>query len=189
MKSENCRPWLGPLIWNPDRLPITGGWLRGAPILLIEFSRVSSDGRLTLVIERDGMEIVTRFAVSWRSDLMDAVEDLRCREGPTRREYIGDVVAATHAEPRSIPERIAAWRTGAGLDAAMWTAPPADFQEKQGVLFSVPVAIEYLTGLSGTKQQKAVEYIVCAPEKVQTPLRAAFHAAGMARGWDGPGPC
>lgn len=72
----------GSLIWNPNGLPVIGDWQRGGPVLPIEFSRVSSDGRLTLVIdEANGAEVATRYVVSARDKVSNAVEDLRKREG------------------------------------------------------------------------------------------------------------
>ena len=41
----------GSLIWNQNGLPVKGQWKKNGPVLPIEFSRVSRDGRLTLVID------------------------------------------------------------------------------------------------------------------------------------------
>jgi hypothetical protein len=55
----------GSLIWKPNGLPMSGDWKRGGPVLPIEFSRVSSDGRLTLVIdEQYGVDVITRYVLS-----------------------------------------------------------------------------------------------------------------------------
>lgn len=71
----------GSLLWSPDGLPVTGDWQQGGPVLPIEFSRISSDGRLTLVIdEANGTEIVTHYTLSSRTNVKDAIEDLRKRE-------------------------------------------------------------------------------------------------------------
>ena len=87
----------GSLVWDPRQLPYDGTWQRGGPILPIEFSRVARDARLTLVVDpNDGHDVVTRFTMSRRTDLGDAVADLRDREG-TIRKWIGFTVAdATH---------------------------------------------------------------------------------------------
>ncbi|HOW68396.1 MAG TPA: hypothetical protein P5055_13320 [Candidatus Paceibacterota bacterium] len=50
----------GSLIWNPRDLPITGDWQGDGPVLPIEFTRISDNGRLTLVIdERHGVDVPT----------------------------------------------------------------------------------------------------------------------------------
>jgi hypothetical protein len=40
----------GSLIWNPGKLPLATNWTEVGPILPIEFSRISKDGRLTLAL-------------------------------------------------------------------------------------------------------------------------------------------
>ena len=55
----------GSLIWNKGKLRLTTNWTDGGPVLPIEFSRISDDGRLTLVIdERHGVDVPTRYAFS-----------------------------------------------------------------------------------------------------------------------------
>ena len=72
----------GSLIWDKGELPVKGEWRQGGPSLPIEFSRVSSDCRLTLVIDhKNGEPVTTWFAQSNRNDLDDAICDLREREG------------------------------------------------------------------------------------------------------------
>ncbi len=43
----------GSLIWDPRGLPIKCKWHKNGPELPIEFSRISQDGRLTLVIDKN----------------------------------------------------------------------------------------------------------------------------------------
>jgi len=71
----------GSLIWCPRQLQYEGEWQQGGPVLPIEFSRISSDGRLTLVIDTQrGVDTPTRFVVSSHTDLKSAIENLRDRE-------------------------------------------------------------------------------------------------------------
>ncbi len=68
----------GSLVWDPRTLQIKEDWDNQGPSLNIELSRVSKDGRLTLVIDfLNGVEIKTYYAQSSRSDLGDAISDLR----------------------------------------------------------------------------------------------------------------
>src|SRR5690348_7606352 len=85
----------GSLIWNPRDLPISGKWQQNGPILPIEFSRISDNGRLTLVIdEHYGVDVSTCYTLSPRPTLSEAVTDLQRREGcPV--ENIGFVEVAT----------------------------------------------------------------------------------------------
>lgn len=81
----------GSLIWDPRELPREGVWQEDGPIIKIEFSRVSQDCRLTLVVdENNGLETKTRFVFSPRNDIEDAINDLKIREG-TVKKWIGYV--------------------------------------------------------------------------------------------------
>src|SRR6185312_7302266 len=81
----------GSLIWDPRELPREGTWIQQGPLLPIEFSRISSDARLTLVIDTShGEKLPTRYVGSPRADISDAIADLRNREG-TATKHIGFV--------------------------------------------------------------------------------------------------
>lgn len=65
----------GSLIWDKRTLRLAGDWQTGGPVLPIEFSRVSGDGRLTLVIDPlHGVPVTTRFAPSAFTNLNDAIK-------------------------------------------------------------------------------------------------------------------
>jgi hypothetical protein len=157
----------------------------GGPQLPIEFTRISSDGRLTLVIDHiNGVRIGSRFATSARRELDDAVEDLRQREGPTRRENIGAVTAQSNptTDAHDSADQIAQWCRAASFDAAIWTALGSNFREKRDAPFTVAAAMTYLADLDGEQRRLAFEYVNRAPAEVVTPLRRAFSAARLSDG-------
>lgn len=160
----------GSLIWDKRELPIIGEWQKGGPMLPIEFSRISSDGRLTLVIDdKNGVPVSTYYAQSGATDLMQAVEDLRKREG-SPKEMIG--VASKNINSRRLGhESIHAWAIAHKWDAAIWTGLPSNFEEKHHVPFTVQNGLDYLKTLEGEKRYRAMEYINLAPERVDTPFR------------------
>lgn len=167
----------GSLIWDPRELPHYGPWKTGGPTLPIEFSRVSGDGRLTLVIDPLGPQIPARFALSSRVDISDAVEDLRKREN-TSRKRIGFLIAATGTNSRQefrqqveVNEVIRHWCDAQQIDACVWTALCSNFQEELHVEFSPDQAVAYLEKLGKTTRKKALKYIRNAPPEVDTPLR------------------
>jgi hypothetical protein len=87
----------GSLIWDRRDLPVSGEWQRGGPVVSIEFSRISKNseraGCLTLVIdEQHGTNVTTRFARSPRTNLDDAIADLRVREGTMNASLRGSSI-------------------------------------------------------------------------------------------------
>jgi hypothetical protein len=176
----------GSLIWDQRDLPISGDWQRGGPVLPIEFSRISRSGEragcLTLVIdEPHGANVPTRFALSPRTNLDDAIADLRTREG-TSSDRIGYVNLVRNTEREYARQQhphacdtIKAWAQAQGLDAMVWTALPSNFAEVAQRPFSVEAAIQHLKALAEPAKSRALEYLRRAPEEVVTPLRKAFN--------------
>jgi hypothetical protein len=168
----------GSLIWNTGALRLGTDWTDGGPILPIEFSRISEDGRLTLVIdERHGVDVPTRYAQSSLDDLDEAITDLQQREG-TLRNRIGFIDVAhkltcdrARAKHPVACERIQAWVEDREFDAVVWTALGPRFSEKRGVLFSVDAAVRYIADLQEPTRTRALDYIRKAPVDVVTPLR------------------
>jgi hypothetical protein len=67
----------GSLVWDPDSLRRAGNLMECGPVLAIEFSRVSGNGRLTLVIdERYGVDVPTRYAPSTLDYIRKAPPDV-----------------------------------------------------------------------------------------------------------------
>lgn len=165
----------GSLIWDPRDLPRESFWERPGASLPLEFSRVSSDGRLTLVIDRDhGDESETYYAVSPRADLKDAVEDLRIREGTPDKTNIGfvDLKRGRHQgrEPKTA-DVIRAWAQEQHFEGVVWTDLKPNFSKQTGTSFSVAAAVAYLANLPLTARRRALQYIANAPEEISTPLR------------------
>lgn len=168
----------GSLVWHPRTLRIKDDWNNSGPRLKIEFSRVSKDGRLTLVIDpKNGEEVSTYFAQSIRSDLGDAIADLRDREG-TVRKRIGfvDVRNQTSSkmefsEQIDVFNSVQEWCNKQKFDAAVWTALPFQFKEQTTHEFTVENAIFYLKSLPKSARENAFEYIRKAPKEITTPLR------------------
>lgn len=160
----------GSLIWDQRELPIDGNWQKGGPVLPIEFSRISSDGRLTLVIdEKNGVPVKTQYARSGSANLREAIEDLRKRED-TLKSMIG-VVSQTINNTTTGFDMIKSWSTEEKWDAVIWTGLPSNFEDKEHVPFTVENGLVYLSGLFGEEKAAARKYIERAPEEVDTPLR------------------
>lgn len=185
----------GSLIWDRRDFPIDGDWQQGGPVVAIEFSRISTRGEragcLTLVIdEQNGVNVTTRFALSPRTNLDDAIADLRAREG-TMSDRIGYVNLSRNTErdfalqqhPRAC-NAIRAWAHRHSFDAVVWTALPSNFQETAQRPFTVEAALQHLRGLVEPARTFALEYIRRAPDEVITPVREAVIQARLISGRD-----
>lgn len=167
----------GSLIWDQRELPTIGDWQKGGPVLPIEFSRISGDRRLTLVIdEENGVPVQTRYAQSGSGTLNQAIEDLRKRED-TSKSMIG-VASKTINNAKAGSDAIKAWDPDHKWDAVIWTGLPSNFDDKEHVPFTVENGLVYLSGLIGVEKDKARIYIERAPEEVITPLRRALEKKG-----------
>jgi len=168
----------GSLIWKPGDLQYKGPWKTGGPLLPLEFTRITSDRPLNVVLDPvNGVECSTRFAWSTQPNLADTVQDLKNREGTTE-EHIGYVdlqhdQSSIQKYPAQInvDEVIRHWCKSHQITAAVWTAIPPNFSDKLGVEFSVDAAIRYLKQLPKAAQDSALEYMTKTPIEIQTPLR------------------
>lgn len=174
----------GSLTWDHRELPkVKGDWAEGGPMLPIEFSRISESrgGILTLVIDPvNGVSVSTRFAVSSRRDLEDAICDLRTREGTVVRR-IGYVDLVSGSQRSNIMPAagnlVRKWALDNGFDAVIWTDLPSNFEEKIKKPLSLNSAVEYLHALSEDAVAGAREYISKAPKEINTPLRQRLQDA------------
>ncbi len=170
----------GSVVKRPRGLRVSGEWQTGGPELAVEFSRVSQDARLTLVIDLvHGVKVRTRWAHSKRRSVGDAVADLRDREGTVLRRIAYSDLTNRRRSIDDFPDQadvfsdVEVWLKQQNLDAAVWTALPSNFGEQTKKQFSVDAAIEYLLGLPCSARREALRYIEEVPEEVQTPVRAA----------------
>lgn len=171
----------GSLIWDPRNLEIDKrigiyGWFDDGPTLPIEFSRISQDGRLTLVIDSAGVDVQTLYAISKFEDFDQARLDLAAREGCSKAK-IGYFVKSNrdfHSKSRNIQHAIKNWlNLKEEIDVVIWTDLVKNFKDKMGMEFSPENAINYLKYLPADTRVKAEQYIRQAPKSVITPIRTA----------------
>lgn len=170
----------GSLVWRPGELNVIGDWSLDGPTLPIEFSRISDNKRLTLVIdETNGVPVVTRSIQSACTTLDDAIDNLRIREGAPSAKGIGfaDIrsgnISTTALERHAATaHEIARWAKAKGADGVIWTAigPRWPLQGS----FSAEAAAQYLTKLQDPERLAAHEYVRKAPPEVVTPVRKRF---------------
>lgn len=182
----------GSLIQDSRDLAIEGSFRPIGPSLPVEFSRISNDKRLTLVIdEAIGASCLTYAARSAIEHMEDALINLWRREGsdtegaPANVRTSGRVgfvdiksgersAKATDRHPKAV-EAMRTWGREHGYGAVIWTSLAGNFMEKRGADFSVDTALAHLAGLSSLERNVALDYIRQAPSEVQTPVRAAVN--------------
>ena len=184
----------GSLVWSRRDIAVVGDFEPNGPRLPIEFSRVSGDGRLTLVIdEAFGSPCATYSAVSAFDDLDAAIGNLWVCENKQGaktpadlrgQKTVGFVDLTTGAGSAIARDRHAAanetiktWVIESGYNAAIWTSLRNNFHEpdKANEQFSVEAAIQYLDRVDKVTFARGLHYVWNAPPEVQTPVRAAVN--------------
>ena len=170
----------GSLLWDarPDFDALHGPWWDDGPILKIEFSRISKSrsGALTLVLDPvNGAPSQVAYCLSKRSNLLQAVEDLRLREGTTPKNigFVETNGTKYSCNPESV-DSITAWAFARKLGGVVWTDLPSNFGKVTRKTFSPQKAIAYLDALDDEGAKAALEYIRKAPRSIRTPLREAY---------------
>ncbi len=172
----------GSLVWKPRNrhgslCTEEAPWSPDGPRLPIEFARISSDGRLTLVVVPGQRTSPVLWKRSCHGELDAAIDNLAAREtgAPRRHIHAADHQGALHGE--SDPDtagRVATWvARRSDIDAAVWTGlPPGNRWSDHGFEgFSPDAALAYAGTLQGIERRRALEYVRHTPRQVATPLR------------------
>jgi hypothetical protein len=174
----------GSLLWDKrdDFDGHHGAWRQGGPKLTLEFSRVSRKtrrGALTLVIDPTfGSISAVAFTASKRTVLSEAIRDLKERER-TIEANIGYWRADTgesRCRDDETLQTIRSWAKAKKLSAVVWTDLRSNFEEETGGAFSIQAALAHFKGLPAEGRSMMAEYVLRAPQFVETPLRAALRA-------------
>ncbi len=176
-----CLAW-GSLVWNPKDLPIQRRWFDDGPFARVEFTRQSQDGRITLVLDEDAEPVRLIWARMTSSDVGQATEALREREGITASDWkplIGRWCIRDEA-PEKIPS-LPMWAQAHGIDAAIWTALGPQYK-KQGETKPTKErpppewVLNYLQGLTGPLRDVAEQYFRRTPPQIDTEYRRRVEA-------------
>jgi hypothetical protein len=164
----------GSLIWDPLDLEIEDKWHVDGPMLPVEFARVSSRNRLTLVLVDRVPPQPTLWAQSRKSKVAEAIKDLARREG-TSDHNIGCWPCTDSFDifEKRMASIVAAWAQERKLDAAVWTALGPKKPNGENGLATDDELINYLRALVKRGDDAAAkEYVEKAPTQIKTPLRA-----------------
>lgn len=171
-----CLGW-GSLIWDPRSLPIQRDWFKDGPFAPVEFTRQSSDGRITLVIEPSAPPVRLLWAHMLSTGLTSAMEALRDREGLTGRDWHSRIGSWKNGEaaPSVMPE-LPNFAQAHGLNATIWTALGPRFCDSD-VSPSADKVVECLRALTGTQRENAKQYMERAPRQIDTEYRRRIESA------------
>lgn len=172
-----CLGW-GSLIWNPESLLIIREWFQDGPLLPIEYTRQSNDGRLTLVITKTANPIRTLWSLMATTDLEEAKSSLLIREKISKNNletHIGCIKSSDEAKNET-ETIIKEWAQKLKLDAVIWTNLPSKFNGMNNQEPSIEEAIEYLHSLDINKRTTAEEYIRKTPKQIDTQFRRKFES-------------
>ncbi|MBC8371307.1 MAG: hypothetical protein H8E25_15000 [Planctomycetes bacterium] len=164
-----CLGW-GSLVWDPRDLPIIGDWHQDGPSLRLEFSRVSMDGRLTLVLDPTGLLVPSLWCCLNVQDMQHAVEVLASREGIPLANA-GSHIGRWSADLGGDDSEIAKWAEDKQVAGVVWTNLPPKFDNENGRVPSCDEALNYLSSLDSKSLIKAKEYVLNTPAQIQTKNR------------------
>ncbi len=165
-----CLAW-GSLVWDPRGLKVEDCWYKDGPSVPVELARQSMDGRLTLVIESNALAMPVLWAKMKSSDIAEARDSLREREGTTENS----IGTWQHGDTsRSASPEIAKWAISRGVDGVVWTSLPPRYNGENSIAPSLDQALKYLSELDSDAAVKAEQYIRNAPSQIRTKYRAAF---------------
>lgn len=173
-----CIGW-GSLIWNPGSLKIQNKWFDDGPILPIEFTRISEDDRVTLIIDPEGTLVRTLWAFMTVTEIAIAKSSLQNRENVKNIDTIKSVsVYDTNSD--QIVKEIKNWLEIVNIDAAVWTG--LSYSKKtNNKRPTVDDIIDHLRNkLDYNAKKVAEEYIRKAPKQIDTEYRRRIE---MEFGW------
>jgi hypothetical protein len=169
-----CLGW-GSLIWKPESLRIQRQWFNDGPILPIEFTRQSKDGRLTLVITNGSKPVRVLWALMDTISVDEAKKSLQVREGIIKEnieKHIGLIKIDDTTDDINQVE-IRDWAKGKRLDAVIWTALRSKFGERETAP-SIDEAVNYLKTRNVQEKRHAEEYVRRTPKQIDTEDRQRF---------------
>jgi hypothetical protein len=160
-----CLGW-GSLIWNPGSLRVQNTWFENGVFLPIEFTRISNDNRVTLIIDDKAKPVRTLWSLMLCETLAEAKASLALREG---------LKAPIHSTGDNSPftSEIRQWAGIMNIDHVIWTG--LSYKEINSRP-SIDAIISHLKGLEGNSLKKAEEYIRRAPLQIDTEYRRTIEA-------------
>jgi len=172
-----CLGW-GSLIWDPRDLKIKkGGWKEDGPRLPIELNRISTDKRITLVIDKDtGTEVNVLWTLMSVDDLPDAKESLRIREGTTLKNIHSVSKLQSSKSLTDIQLIVFEWLKSTDYDCAIWTGLSYKNNEGEEKSMTYEYIKNHLSSLTCIEAKLAERYIRKTAKQIRTKYRDRLEA-------------
>ncbi len=172
-----CIGW-GSLIWKQEEFPVIHPWFTDGPSLPIEFTRQSSDDRVTLILDEYAEPVQVLWALMATTDLNEAIGALVKREKVYKTESI-HFVTSKDENVIGVKRVILEWIKSYNMDAAIWTGLSYSSKTKNQRP-TIEYIINHLKKLPVEKKLIAEEYIRKAPKQIDTKYRRQIE---MSLGW------
>jgi len=169
-----CLGW-GSLVWDPRDLPVQcqpNRWFRDGPFLPIEFTRFSSNGRVTLVITAGSDPVRSLWSPLRLTNLDDARSALgwrECRKKADPKECVGYWPGGPGEADITRP--IGEWAKGLAIDAVVWTCLPPKSDRGERDKPGEDEVISRLKKLGYVNGKAAECYIRMTPRQIDTAYR------------------
>lgn len=161
---------------NKKNLSIVGNKFNSnGPEIPLELTRISNDGRLTLVIDEEvGVTNKAMFAISKHGSINKAFDELvKIEKVQPNRIGVVDIKNEQTSESATrhstTTMSIAKWAQKNKFDAVLWCGLGRKFKDKINVKFSPNAAVKYLAGLPNTERNNSLKYIKGLPKTIKTP--------------------
>lgn len=169
-----CLGW-GSLVWDPRDLPLQSEWRSDGPLLPLEFTRQSDNGRITLVITEGASPVTTLWCELVAATLNEAVAKLADREGIKSKNAARLIGRWSADDPKlgETPASICDWAQSKQLNAVVWTALLPKFSGSANVPTCAQV-VEYLKSTTGGVRSDSERYVRNAPAQITTTYRTSI---------------
>lgn len=172
----------GSLLWNYDTLKIIDTWKHTTSLKLpLEFSRISMDGRMTLVIDKiNGLDNGIYYGDSEIEDVNLAINILKKREKTVSANIayfnLKNNKFRFNNTPPEIAKRILQWGVKNNKSAIIWTDINNNWKEIRGVNYSIENAMEYFEEQDINTRMRIIVYIYGATIEagIKTPFSRIF---------------
>jgi hypothetical protein len=155
----------GSLLWNFDELSLSSEWIKSDDLKLpLEYSRISRDGRMTLVIDEiNGTYNNIRYAISKNTNVNKAIKNLKIREKTTKQNigYINrnNGKSRTMHMTDKLKSVITNWMIQNNIDVVIWTNLQPKWINKNNIIEKYDIKNAFRYYYHNFSNKEMIKYI------------------------------